>query len=280
MATSLNNNLRAILPIERPTTTTVSFTKTPDFPLILISASLTQELDAHEILTLKFAGKVNEQEGTIVSGDPVEFYWSNGLQNSTFIGYVHSIKPTILEANETEVYCVSPSYLLKNTDQKVYKNITADAIVKKIADKYGLKAVTQRHPRVYSSIAQAGQSDWQLLRSLSKQTGFALKTEKTTIYFMSKDKLMSSSKAMAPYFYTENINPNSRVAIQFGTIHNFNPVISDEAPDLFGATVDRVVSGIHSVTGDPISTTHSSKPGSKPTLGVVVPSAAYLAGEV
>jgi len=278
--TSLSKNLRATLPIERPSSRSVLFTKSPDFSLTLVSAKLTQELDAHEILTLRFAGKVNNSEGTVVSGDPVEFKWSSGINENTFIGYVHSIKPTTLEDNETEIYCVSPSYLLKNTDQKIYKNITADAVVSKIASKYGLKAVTQRHPRVFSAVTQAGQSDWQLLRSLANQTGFALKTEKTTIYFMSKDKLSSSSKASAPYFYAETIKPLSRVASQFGTIYSFKPIISDEAPDMLGATVDRVVNGIHRVTEAPISTTHSSKPGSKQTLGVVVPSQAYLDGDI
>lgn len=278
--TILSKNLRANLPIERPHSRSVSFSKSPDFALTLISARLTQELDSHEILTLRFAGKVNSNEGTIVSGDPVEFKWTSGINENTFIGYVHSIKPTTIEENETEVYCVSPSYLLKNTDQKIYKNVTADAVVSKIASKYGLKAVTQRHPRVFSAVTQAGQSDWQLLRTLANQTGFALKTEKTTLYFMSKDKLSSSSKSSAPYFYTENIKPLSKVASQFGTVYSFKPMISDEAPDMLGATVDRVVTGIHQVTDAPISTTHSSKPGSKKTLGVVIPSQAYLNGEI
>jgi hypothetical protein len=279
MAT-LSKNLRANLPIERPHSRYVSFTKSPDFSLTLVSAKLTQELDSHDILTLRFAGKVNANEGTVVSGDPVEFTWTSGINENTFIGYVHSIKPTTLEANETEIYCVSPSYLLKNTDQKIYKTVTADVVVKKICAKYGIKAVTQRHPRVFAAITQAGQSDWQLLRTLANQTGFALKTEKTTIYFMSKDKLSSSSKSSAPYFYAENIKPLSRVASQFGTIYSFKPMISDEAPDMLGATVDRVVTGIHQVTNAPISTTHASTPGSKKNLGVVVPSKAYLEGEV
>jgi len=280
MAVPLSQNLRVTLPVERPTTRNVVFPKSPDFPLLLINATLTQDLDSHEILVLNFAGKVNDSGKAVVSGDPVTFTWSSGLKTATFVGYVHSIKPVTVEENSTEVYCVSPSYLLKNTDQKIYKNVTADAIVSKIAAKYGLKAVTQRHPRVFSSVAQAGQSDWQLIRSLAKQTGFALKTEKTTIYFMSKDKLAAASKLSAPYFYAEDINRTSRLASAMGTIYNFKPLVSDEAPDMFGATVDRVVNGIHQTTDSPISTTHSANPGSKQTLGAVVPSQAYLKGEV
>lgn len=277
---ALANNNRAKLPVEHPFSRVVSFVKAPNFPLVLITASLDQKPNTHEILTLTFAGKLTSSAETVVSGDPVTFTWSSGFGKNTFVGYVHSIKPTDINANVTEIYCVSPTYLLKNTDQKVYKNVTADAVVSKIAAKYGLKAITQRHPRVFSSLVNAGQSEWQFLRQLANLTGFLLKTEGTTIYFMSKSKLESSSRAGAPYFYKEDHNPDSRYASSFGTIMSFTSTLSDEAPDMFGSTVDRVVSGIHRTTNALINSSHSSKPGSKSTKGVVVPSQAYLNGEL
>lgn len=276
----LAKNIRAQLPVELPYSRAVSFLKTPNFPLALITATLDQKPNTHELLTLTFAGKLTSYTETVVSGDPVTFTWSSRFGNSTFIGYVHSIKPTDINASITEIYCVSPSYLLKNTDQKVYKNVTADAVVSRIAAKYGLKAVTQRHPRVFPSLVNAGQSEWQFLRQLANLTGFLLKTEGTTIYFMSKSKLESASRKGAPYFYKEDHNPGSRYASSFGTIVAFTSTLSDDAPDMFGSTVDRVVSGIHKTTDSLINSIHASKPGSKSTKGVVIPSKAYLDGEI
>jgi hypothetical protein len=60
----------------------------------------------------------------------------------------------------------------------------------------------------------------------------------------------------------------------------FSSTLSDDAPDMFGATVDRVVSGIHRTNNSLISSTHTPKVGSKSTKGVVVPSTAYLNGEI
>ena len=278
--TSLINNPRVKLPVESFHDRNVLFINTPDFPLFLITATLEQKTNTHELLTLTFGGKLTSDTSTVVSGDPVQFTWASEFGASVFVGYVHSIKPTDINANVTEIYCVSPSYLLKNTDQKVYKNVTADAVVSKIAKKYGLKAVTQRHPRVFPSLVNAGQSEWQFLRQLANLTGFLLKTEGTTIYFMSKSKLETASKKGAPYFYKETHNPGSRFASSFGTIVSFTSTLSDDAPDMFGATVDRVVSGIHRTTDSLISSTHTTKVGAKTTKGVVTPSDAYLRGEV
>jgi hypothetical protein len=278
--TSLMSNPRVRLPIESFHDRNVLFIKTPDFPLFLITATLDQKTNSHELLTLTFAGKLTSDSTNVVSGDPVQFTWSSDFGTSTFVGYVHSIKPTDINANVTEIYCVSPSYLLKNTDQKVYKNVTADAVVSKIAAKYGLKAITQRHPRVFPSLVNAGQSEWQFLKQLANLTGFLLKTEGTTIYFMSKSKLEAASRKGAPYFYKEDQNPASRFASSFGSIVSFTSTLSDDAPDMFGATVDRVVSGIHRTNNSLINSTHTTKVGSKATKGVVVPSAAYLRGDI
>lgn len=278
--TSLINNPRVKLPVESFHDRSVLFIKTPNFPLFLITAVLDQKTNSHELLTLTFAGKLTSDTTTVVSGDPVQFTWSSDFGTNTFVGYVHSIKPTDINANVTEIYCVSPSYLLKNTDQKVYKNVTADVIVSKIAAKYGLKAITQRHPRVFPSLVNAGQSDWQFLKQLANLTGFLLKTEGTTIYFMSKSKLESASRKGAPYFYKEDHNPGSRFASSFGTIVSFTSTLSDDAPDMFGATVDRVVSGIHRTNNSLISSIHTTKVNSKATKGIVIPSTAYLRGEV
>jgi hypothetical protein len=280
MSQSLIGNPRVKLPVESPHDRSVLFINTPNFPLFLITAVLNQKVNSHELLTLTFAGKLTSSTDAVVSGDPVQFTWTSGFGKSTFVGYVHSIKPTDVNANVTEIYCVSPSYLLKNTDQKVYKNVTADAVVSKIAAKYGLKAITQRHPRVFPSLVNAGQSDWQFLKQLANLTGFLLKTEGTTLYFMSKSKLESATRKGAPYFYKEDHNPGSRFASSFGTVVSFSSTLSDDAPDMFGATVDRVVSGIHRTNNSLISSTHTPKVGSKSTKGVVVPSTAYLNGEI
>lgn len=253
----------------------VAFPKTPDTEMLLIGAELYQDMEQHDRLVLHFKGKPSLREVSIVSGDPVEFVISTNNVDHKWYGYVYSIDPRDdMDSNNTDIICLGASYILKNTDQKIYSNVTADQVVSKIATKNGMKAVTQRHPRVRKTIVQAGQSDWQLLRRLAKQTGFALKTDGTTIVFVSKNKIFNTRKASAPYFnYVDTPVGGTSVKYNrsYGTILAFTPHISDEAPET-GSRVDRVVTGYNQNTGKVIETTHKLKDFSTEDRGVVIPS--------
>jgi hypothetical protein len=276
MATALSKKNLVKTPIERFPTRTVTFPLSPAFSLVFLSARLDQKFNSHDVLTIKYAGKIEETLNFVGSGDPVQFDYSGAGATKTWVGYVHKIIPSTVAENTTTIVCISATYLLKTTRQKIYKKVTADQIVQKICKQYGLKAVTQRHPRIFSSISQAGQSDWQLLRRLAKQTGFGLKITGTTVYFMSKDKLSSASAERAPYFFKEDA-ANVRTIASMGTVVEFTPEISDEAPDMAGATVDRVVGGLHSTNNKTIATKHKIQPAKKKTKGVVTPSQKFLA---
>jgi hypothetical protein len=263
-------------PLERYPSRTVRFPLSPTFDLVFLSAKLEQEFNSHDRLVIKYAGKVEDTLNFVGSGDPVEFEYSGAGSKKTWVGYVHKIIPSTVSENATTIICISPTYLLKTTRQKIYKNVTADQVVQKVCKQYGLKAVTQRHPRVFSTIAQAGQSDWQLLRRLAKQTGFGLKVTGTTVYFMSKNKLSSASTNNASVFFKETAAPTVRGIASMGTLIEFTPQISDEAPDMVGATVDRVVSGLHSTNNKTIATKHKIQPAKKKTKGTVIPSKKFL----
>jgi hypothetical protein len=274
---ALYNNLNVKIPIERQHQRKVTFPKTPNLDLALITASLTSEMHSHDVLTLNFSGKINDSSNAVVSGDPVVFTWNSGQIDRTYLGYVTQVYPTTVADNMTKITCLSPTYVLKDANQKIFKNVTADMVVKKIAEKYGLKVVTDKHPRVFASIVQAGQSDWQILRRLAKQTGFTLTVINTTIYFVSKNRLANASRSSAPYFYVNTTNKASRVATKLGTIYSFEPILSDESPDMPGAVVDRAVSGFHAVTGAPIDVTYGYSTSNERGNGVIVPNAEFFA---
>lgn len=247
----------------------------------LVSAELIQVADEHDRLILHFKGRPNERDTVLAYGDPVEFTFTNYKVPYTFNGHVYSINPqNTPQVANLEVVCISASgFSLKNTGQDIYTNVTADQVVKKIAAKNGFKPITQRHPRVRASIVQAGQSDWQLLRRLAKQTGFALRAENTTIFFMSKSKIFNSKKDSAPYFYYvdgEEVGSISRIQrAAFSSIFYFYPYVSDNSAEL-GAKVDRVITGLNEKTGEIIETIHPAKEFVEETKGVVVPGEDYF----
>lgn len=261
------------------------FVKFPKNPYIhedikLVSAELIQAAEEHDRLVLQFKGRPSDETTVLAYGDPVEFTFSSGKVPYKFVGHVYSVNPkNTPQANNLEVVCISASgFLLKNTNQDIYRNVTADQVVEKIAKKNGLKAITQRHPRVRKGVVQPGQSDWQLIRRLAKQTGFALRAENTTIFFVAKSKIFKDKKASAPYFtYVDSPEQGTTTKTErvYSSIFYFYPYISDNSAEL-GAKVDRVITGIHEKTGEVIETLHLAKDFKEDAAGIVVPNEEYF----
>lgn len=258
----------------------VSFPKAPDLDVLLIGAELYQVGNDHDMLVLHFKGRPDPKQNAILSKDPVVFKFRSQKLKSTWYGYVSYIdQPNTVIGGNTDIVCIGPSFFLKETSQKIYKNVTADQVVSRIATKYRLQAVTQRHPRVKSSMVQGGQSDWQLLRRLAKVTGFALRCENTSLLFVSKDKIYKDKKNSAPYFFyvsgDDNSGTTTREIRMLGTCFAFKVITSDSSPDT-GVRVDRVITGVHTQNGTVIATTHKHKSGAKGNAGVVVPNEEYF----
>ena len=257
----------------------VTFPKSPDMNLFLAGAELHQYPEQHDRLVLHFKGHMPLKTGSVVSQDPVVFTFRSGKVTSKWVGHVdHVEQPNNHKGGNTNIWCVGASWILKDTSQKIYKNVTADQVVAQICKAKGMQAITQRHPRVRDSIAQSGQSFWKFLSSLAKVTGFVLRAENSTILFMSKDKIYQTKKASAPYFkyVTSEVDGVTPESLRMtGTILSFNPDISDHSPEK-GVRVDRVITGLNATTGTVLKTTHPTK--KKPTTnrGVVVPNESYF----
>ena len=258
----------------------VTFPKAKSLDVQLIGAELYQVGSEHDMLILHFKGNPDPKQNAILSKDPVIFNFRSQKLESTWNGYVTQVRQTnTVVGGNTDIVCIGASFYLKDTSQKIYKNVTADQVVSRIATKHSMQAVTQRHPRVKSSIVQAGQSDWQLLRRLAKSTGFILRCENSSILFVSVDKIYKDKKASAPYFHyvgnDDNTGSTTKELRMIGTCFAFKPIVSDSSPDT-GVRVDRVITGMHAQTGSVLSTTHKHKSKVTGNAGVVVPSEEYF----
>ena len=256
-----------------------AFPKAPDMELVLIGAELHQDPNEHDRLVLHYKGKPANRKNSIVSGDPVIFTFKSGKLTSTWNGYIYHVRQDhSLQGGNTDVVCVGASWVLQNTDQKIYKNVTSDQVISKIAKKHSMAAITQRDPRVRDQVSQSGQSDWQLCRSLANQNGFVLRTENTTIIFVSKDKIYQSQKNSAPYFNYVDDEVGGVVPASLrmtGTILSFEPIISDHAPEN-SSRIDRVMSGVNTNTGSAVKATHAHTAPAKGNAGVVIPNKNYF----
>lgn len=218
----------------------VNFNGIDGAPYRLSYFRYTQAKYQHELAYLTF----NEWDTSIdfiKPGLPVDFEIKDPKGIKKFYGYVHHVEPNKTPGSDNvTVVVIGASYLLKQARQEVYKNTTASDLAIAIAKQYNFSYAVTPHPRVYPQIAQAGQSDWQLLVRLAKQCGYSLRAENTELYFKPLDKDFSSYKGEAPSFYMNDANNP-----EGSTIYSFKPIVGETLSfDDSGTKSATAISGI------------------------------------
>lgn len=200
--------------------------------MVLLTAELKQKQEAHDVLSLQFKGALERHDGLdIIEGEPVKFIWENNTHTSTFVGFVHLIEKTTKAANVfTRIVCVNNSEVLKKTGKELFKNKTPDAIVSKICSDIGFSLDSSVVPYSYPSVAQAGQSYWQLLKRLAKATGHALRAENTEVIFKKQDAIIAEKLPTAPVFTHFKLGPKGLASFQ--TLLNFTALDSKDSLEL------------------------------------------------
>ena len=211
---------------------------------IVLHTSLHQAEMSHDVLTVQLKGAMTTAN-RLVAGDPVKLTWEVDGVSNTWIGYVHSLRKTTLRTSVlTNLVCVGSSYYFKNSNQRVFENCTADVVARKLASEHGLKADISSHKRVFPMISQTGQSDWQLLTRLAKQCGYGFRVDTGTLVFKPRKSLFEASKQTAPKF--SFIDAPTAGLSPLMTVMRFDPMLSEQAPEVSGSNVERVISGIDS----------------------------------
>jgi len=184
----------------------VSFPLAQNPPKRVVTFNLIQNRYAHEIATVRFRDW-NVQLNDIKPTDPVKCVFRGKDFSREFVGYIHDIKPEITPSNRiVTVTLIGASYVLKQARQRVFENVTADAVVKQIASEYGFSAYTDPHPRVYEQVTQAGHSELQIMARLARQCGYTLRVENTSIYFKKLTSDFQTFKSSASSFRMNDAN--------------------------------------------------------------------------
>ena len=232
----------------------VFFPDTTLSALHVYDMSFYQNKYEHEVASITFRNW-GVQYDAIESGSPITFTLNDGSKVRNFYGYVHSVLVDRTPGSFlTEVIAVSASMVMKNESQTVYTELSADAVVQKIAKKHNFVAFTVPHPRIYPQIAQAGHTDWELLVRLAKQSGYSLRTENTELYFQPMLYDYENKRSEAPIFVMREANDPSG-----STIYSFNPAISEGLSYDGDMKAAVAISGLDASTVTPISLTKQLK---------------------
>ena len=219
-------------------------------PLFVYSMTLYQEQYRHELAEITFRDW-DVSYDSVTPGTPVTMTMYGPAKSREFYGYVHHIKPDKSPGkNFVTVLLIGASFVMKQTDQKVYTNVTADQIVRDIAIKNGFVCYTVPHPRVYPQVSQAGHSDWELMVRLAKQCGYTLRATNTELYFQPMLEDYTKYRSEAPKFSMLPVgHPDGT------SIYKFSPVIGEDLEYNEAKKAAVAVSGVDRVTESPVSFT-------------------------
>ena len=232
----------------------INFPNTSIAPKRVYQMTFYQNRYEHEVVVMQFRDWDVPYEA-VESGSPIHFNISNLGESRDFYGYVDHITVDKTPGTfTTQVVAVGASYVMKSQSQAVYKNLSADAIIKQIAAKHNFVAVTVPHPRIYPQVSQAGHTDWELCVRLAKQSGYSLRTENTEIYFQPMLHDYTEKRAQAVTLTMRDAQSPSG-----SDLYKFYPAVGENLDHDGDHKAAIAISGLDSGTKSPISQTKQSR---------------------
>lgn len=219
---------------------TVSFPNTPTQPTRVYKMDYRQRNYEHDYARVYFRDW-DLDVSRIRPGSPMVIV----LDKKELAGYVHDVKSfKDNNKNFTEVGFIGASYVMRQSSQTLYKNVSASTVAEKIARKYGFAYKVEPHPRIYKQIAQAGLTDWQLLVKLAKQCGYFVRAESTTLYFQPVLKEVDEFITETPIFAKVDAGFKSRTPL-----YSFVPIIGETLGHSGADKSATAVAGVDPETG-------------------------------
>lgn len=221
-----------------------------------------QRIREHDTAVIRVYSKNMDWFRQFSSGTPVQArYWSSNHKDTRgrFVGYVSHVR---LVTNEDHGYvrdiiCVAASSDLRSTAQTTYRNMTASEIVSQIGAKFGLRVITKQHGLRRATVVQSGETYWELLNTLAKRSGYVLRVDGTTLYFLPLDDMIKATISRAPLLsdYAADINSYFRVP----TIEHIDSWVGDVSVDADRASDTAVFTGVAPATGEVFSAAQRPK---------------------
>jgi phage protein D len=232
----------------------INFPNTSVGPKRVYEMTFYQNRYEHEVVVMHFRDWDVPYEA-VEAGSPVHFNISNVGESRDFYGYIDHINVNKTPGTfTTQVVAVGASYVMKNQSQSVYKNLSADAIIKQIAVKHNFVAITAPHPRVYPQVSQTGHTDWELCVRLAKQSGYSLRTENTELYFQPMLHDYTEKRAQAVVLTMRDAQHPSG-----SDLYKFFPLVGEHLEHDGDQKAAIAVSGMDSGTKTPISHTKQTR---------------------
>lgn len=213
-----------------------------DFPLSTVTKSAVrfkkltvhQKVGEHDTATIRISSRHLDWYNKLNTGTPVQIaYWSsnNRTDKGSFFGYVTHVRLISNDENkyDREIVCVAASRVLRKTDQKTYINKTASEIVIEIGKDLGFKVFAKQSNLRRSTVTHSGETYWEFINKLAKRSGYILRVEGTSLFFMPLSDYAKVFLTRAPVLsdYTYDINNEYKIP----TVEKVDTWVGDASDD-------------------------------------------------
>jgi hypothetical protein len=228
---------------------TVNFPNSPVQPKRVYRVTFHQDVFAHDYAEVELrdwqVDPLNIKPGTLMVIN---------IDGRDHHGYVHDLKnEQNVTSNFTKIGFIGASFVMKQSSQQIYRDMSSDQIVAEIAKKYNFAYKVTPHPRIYPQVAQAGMTDWELMIKLAKQSGYFLRAENTELYFhpLTEDFNKLITEAVSFQQGSGGFKPKN-------PIYNFKPLISETIEQFGFKKAATSVAGVDPVNGGSFKVTRQN----------------------
>lgn len=236
----------------RGTSYQVTFPTLPSLKVAPSKITIIQKAYAHDIALLEFPSVSFTRLNLLNTNVPVQITWTQGKKSQSWLGYVTSVRQQTAAQTSQKmvVHCVGPSWELKNSTQKVFKNKTIPEVAEIIAKQFGFSFITDRSKTAVrlSSIVIPGNSYWEWLVEHAQAIGYGLSVVGTRMYFMPYRSFIDNGSTDVPILQMwRNDIPNG-ISVIDRTLIEFKSEKGEYNEGIRTTRAQKIIQGIDPIT--------------------------------
>ena len=237
----------------------VSFPDFPSFSENPNSITLRQEMGKHDILDIEFMQYSKMYDTMVKTGTPVIVTWKNDKASGTFRGYATQLTSPSSRAITRVVFvrCVGTSFVLKDSEPKIWVKKTAPEIVTEIATKFKLVPVVTPHQLRFPQQSLSGHSYWEKIAEMAQRIGYGFHVTNQELHFHPVDKMIDKFMTSIPILsFMDKFMPDGS-QVYGPTLDYFKPLTNDYYEHESHKRTTKTIGGIDPVTSKVFKITSS-----------------------
>jgi len=237
----------------------VDFPTLPSFEVQPEFIEVRQVAGQHDIVQLVYTGNRGEYFRQLKTGVPVQLVWSQGARKRVWYGYVSVTTETKAAQTDrpTKVYCVGPSFLLKESKPRIFQNKTVPEAAAILAREVGLRFVGENTLNRLPQLSITTESYWEWLQEHARLIGYVCYIDGVDLVFRPVDKVLGQENSNLPIMQYWGIpTPTTQHAVD-RTLDSIQVLSGEYVEWGVDLRTNKQVGGVNPISGKPFLATAS-----------------------